>query len=74
MATRTSAAKKGAARKNVGGRRELIAPKDDKRFVRRGKTGQFKKVVDVGRALSADKKRKAKRKVPKGQGDRGDTR
>ena len=47
--------------------------KGDKRFVRRSKTGQFKNVVDVGRSLSADKKRAAKTKVPKGQGDRGDT-
>jgi hypothetical protein len=39
--------------------------------VRRDKEGQFKNVVDIGRSLSAHKRRKAKKKVPKGQGDRG---
>ena len=73
MATRKSAAKKTAARKKTASRRELVAPKGDKRFVRRGKAGQFKKVVGIGRSLSTDKKRKAKKKVPKGQGDRGET-
>jgi hypothetical protein len=28
--------------------------------------------VDVGKSLSADSRTKAKKKVPKGQGDRGD--
>jgi hypothetical protein len=44
----------------------------DRRYVRRNKQGEFKKEVDVGRSLSADKRRKAKTKVPKGQGDRGE--
>ena len=39
----------------------------------RNKTGQFKKEVNVGRSLAADRHRKAKTKVAKGQGDRGDT-
>ena len=41
--------------------------------MRRSKTGQFKKEVNVGRSLAADRRRKAKTKVGKGQGDRGDT-
>jgi hypothetical protein len=54
--------------------RELIEPhKGDKRFVRRKSDGTFGKTVDVGKSLSADKRTTAKRKVPKGQGDRGDT-
>ncbi|CAN5511284.1 hypothetical protein BH18VER2_BH18VER2_12850 [soil metagenome] len=44
----------------------------DRRYVRRNKAGEFKKQVDVGRSLSADTKRKARTKVAKGQGDRGD--
>ena len=44
-----------------------------KRYVRRNKAGQFKQEVSVGRSLSADRRRKAKTKVPKGQGDRGET-
>ncbi len=34
----------------------------------------FKKVTDVGRSLAADRRTHAERGVPKGQGDRGDTR
>jgi hypothetical protein len=45
----------------------------DKRYVRRDAEGHFKKEVDVGRSLAADKRHHAKSTVPKGQGDRGDT-
>jgi hypothetical protein len=55
--------------------REMIEPHtDDKRYVRRGKKGKFKKEVDVGRSLSADWRSKAKTIVKKGEGDRGDRR
>jgi hypothetical protein len=54
--------------------RELIAPKGDKRYVRRGKGGKFKASDDVGRSLAADRREKAKRIVKKGEGDRGDQR
>jgi hypothetical protein len=40
--------------------------------VRRDADGQFKEVDDVGRSLSADRKRKAKTTAKPGQGDRGD--
>ena len=74
MPSRKSSSKKTRPRRRAGSKRELIEPrKGDRRFVRRTKTGQFKDVVDVGRSLAADKRRKAKTKVPKGQGDRGDT-
>ena len=54
-------------------KRTVIEPhKGDKRYARRNKEGEFKKQVSVGRSLSADKKRTAKTKVPRGQGDRGD--
>jgi hypothetical protein len=53
-------------------KRKLIAPRGDKRFVRRAKGGQFKESDDVGRSLSADPRRKAKTKAKRGQGDRGD--
>ncbi|MDP3658644.1 hypothetical protein [Phenylobacterium sp.] len=52
--------------------RELIDTGTDKRFVRRDDKGQFKEVVDVGKSLSADARQKAKTKVKKGDGDRGD--
>jgi len=55
-------------------KRELIEPHEgDKRYVRRKLDGTFGKTVDVGRSLSADQRRRARKKVPKGQGDRGDT-
>jgi len=52
--------------------RELIDTGTDKRYVRRDEKGQFKDVVDVGRSLSQDMKRKAKTQVKPGDGDRGD--
>jgi hypothetical protein len=54
-------------------KRTVIEPhKGDKRYVRRDKKGEFKKEVNVGRSLAADKRHKAKTKAPKGQRDRGD--
>jgi hypothetical protein len=54
-------------------KREMIEPhRGDKRYVRRTSRGKFGKTVDLGRSLSADRKRLAKAKVSKGQGDRGD--
>jgi hypothetical protein len=57
-------------------KRTLIEPrKGDRRYVRRDAKGHFTdKQVDVGRSLAADRRSEAKKKVPKGQGDRGDTR
>ena len=52
--------------------RELIDTGTDKRYVRRDEKGQFKESDDVGRSLSRDRQQQAKRKVPAGQGDRGD--
>jgi hypothetical protein len=52
--------------------RELIDTGTDKRFVRRGKRGRFKESDDVGRSLPADRRKKAKRAVKSGQGDKGD--
>lgn len=56
-------------------KRELIEPNEgDKRFIRRDENGQFTKdQVDVGRSLSADARSTAGKTVPKGQGDKGDT-
>ena len=59
-------------RKSGKSERELIDTGRDKRFVRRDAEGRFDEVVDVGRSLAQDRKQSAKRKVPSGQGDRGD--
>jgi hypothetical protein len=54
--------------------RELIAPRGNKRYVRR-KAGKFTKSQDdVGRSLSADRRKRAKTAAKKGEGDRGDRR
>ena len=53
-------------------KRELINTGTDKRYVRRDAKGQFKESDDVSRSLSADRRRTAKTKSKRGQGDRGD--
>ena len=53
-------------------KRELINTGRDKRFVRRGASGQFKESDDVGRSLSQDRRQRAKTQSKSGQGDRGD--
>jgi len=52
--------------------RELIDTGRDKRYVTRDEHGRFKKVVDVGRSLAADRRQHAQKVAKKGQGDRGD--
>lgn len=65
--------KKTAKKSSRGsGRRELIKPNGDARFVRRSAGGQFKESDDVGRSLAADRRRKSAKKVKSGYGDRGD--
>jgi hypothetical protein len=73
MAARKKAAKKKSVRK-AAAKRELIAPRGDKRYVRREAKGRIKESDDVGRSLSADRRRKAKTVAKAGQGDRGDRR
>jgi hypothetical protein len=60
------------AKKKASAKRELIDTGRDKRYVRRDSEGKFKESDDVGRSLSQDRKRKAKRTVKAGQGDKGD--
>ena len=56
----------------MAGKREMIAPRGDKRYVRRDKAGRFDEVDDVGKSLAQDVRRKAKTAAKSGQGDRGD--
>jgi len=53
-------------------KRELIAPKGDKRYIRRDAKGRISESDDVGRSLSVDKRRRAKTVAEPGQGDKGD--
>jgi len=62
-------------RAHKAAKRELIKTGSNKLYVRRNERGtSFKKVVDAGRSLSADGRRKAKTIAKPGQGDRGDRR
>ena len=65
-------AKKKATRRKTAAKRELIDTGSDKRYVRRDPKGRFNEVDDQGRSLSQDRKRKAKKTVKAGQGDKGD--
>ena len=68
-----AAKKKGKKKaKKVSTKRELISPKGDKRYVRRTAKGRIKESDDQGKSLSADRKKRAKKKVKSGQGDKGD--
>ena len=58
--------------KRGSGKRELIEPNGDKRYVRRDANGKLSESDDTGRSLSQDRKRKAKTKAKPGYGDRGD--
>jgi hypothetical protein len=71
MAKKSATKKSGTTRKRAA-KRELINTGTDKRFVRRGARGKFKESDDVGRSLTADRRKKAKTKVKSGQGDKGD--
>jgi len=65
-----AATKKGKTKGS--GKRQLISPKGDKRYVRRDANGRFKESDDQSRSLSRDRKEAAKSKVKLGYGDRGD--
>ena len=54
------------------GKRELIKPNGDARFVRRDAKGRIKESDDMGKSLRSDRRTKAKTTSKAGQGDRGD--
>jgi hypothetical protein len=56
----------------MAAKRELIAPKGDKRYIRRDSKGRFKESDDQSRSLSQDRKKDAKAVAEAGQGDKGD--
>jgi hypothetical protein len=53
-------------------RRELIDTGRNKMYARRDVQGRFTGMDDVSRSLSSDRRRQAKTKSGRGQGDRGD--
>jgi hypothetical protein len=74
MAARKKTASRKSANPKTAGKSELMAPRGDKRYVRRDSKGRIAKSVEVGRSLSADRRQKAKNVAKRGQGDRGDAR
>ena len=55
-------------------REEIESNNGDKRYIRRDADGQFTEdQSDVGRSLAADRRHSSESKVPKGQGDQGET-
>jgi hypothetical protein len=70
QSTRKTSARKKSSRKAA--KRTLVAPRGDKRYVRRNTRGRFKESDDVSRSLSSDRRKRAKRKASRGQGDKGD--
>jgi hypothetical protein len=62
---------KGATKRRAAAKREMIDTGSDKRFVRRSAKGRFKESDDVGRSLTADRRKKAKTKVRSGPGGQG---
>ena len=65
-------AKASKTAKKAAGKRTLIEPNGNKRFVRRDAKGQFKESDDVGKSLAKDVKQHSKKAVKPGQGDKGD--
>jgi hypothetical protein len=65
-----AAAKKASGRGS--GKRELIKPNGDARFIRRDANGRIQESDDVGKSLKQDRARKATNKVKSGYGDKGD--
>ena len=66
------AAKKTGAKRKAAAKRERLDTSSDKRYIRRGSAGRIKESDDVGKSLASDRRTKAKTKVKRGQGDKGD--
>jgi hypothetical protein len=53
-------------------KRERLDTPTGSHFAKRDAKGQFKEMDSVGRAMTADRRTKAKRTVKSGHGDQGD--
>jgi len=61
------------AKRKAAAKRTVIDPKrGGKRFVRRAASGKFKESDQVSKSLPSDRRKKAKTKAKRGQGDKGD--
>lgn len=62
----------GDGAKRGSGKRELIAPNGDKRYVRRNAKGEFAESDDQSKSLAQDVRKRAKTEAAPGHGDEGD--
>ena len=53
-------------------KRTKIAPKGNTRYIRRDDMGRIKESDDAGKSQKQDRRKKAKKTVKSGQGDKGD--
>jgi hypothetical protein len=60
------------AKKRSSAKRDLVKSRTGKSFAKRTAKGRFKEMDGMKRALPADRRKKAKRKVKSGYGDKGD--
>lgn len=60
------------AKKRASVKRDLVKSKSGKSFAKRTAKGRFKEQDSVGRSLSADRRKTAKKKTKSGFGDQGD--
>ena len=66
------AVRRSSSRKRSTSKRESINTRQNKMFGKRTAKGRFREMDDVGRSLSADRRRSAKRSTKSGYGDQGD--
>lgn len=67
-----TAAKKTVKRARKAGQRDLVQAPNATFYATREDDGSFKEMDEIGRSLSADRRRTAKRTVKAGFGDQGD--
>jgi hypothetical protein len=67
-----AAKRPSAKRSRSAAKRDLVRRPKASSYAKRTARGRFKDMDDVGRSQKGDKRRKAKRKVRSGYGDRGD--
>ena len=60
------------AKKHPAGKRDTVRRKSGTLYAKHAAHGRFKEMDEKGRSLKVDRRRKAKRKVRSGYGDRGD--
>jgi hypothetical protein len=65
-------AKKRSSKKRSSGKRDLVKSRTAKSFAKRTRKGRFREMDAVKRSLPRDRRKKAKRKVKSGYGDKGD--